>query len=29
VFRNVEGIHANKIISDGTQTFEGITRGKG
>ena len=29
VFRNVEGIRANKIISDGTQTFEGIMRGKG
>ena len=29
VFRNVEGIRANKIVSDGTQTFEGITRGKG
>ena len=29
VFRNVEGIRANKIFSDGTQTFEGITRGKG
>ena len=29
VFRNVEGIRANKIISDGAQTFEGITRGKG
>ena len=29
VFRNVEGIHANKIISEGDQTFEGITRGKG
>ena len=29
VFRNVEGVRANKIIAEGTQTFEGITRGKG
>ena len=29
VFRNVEGVRATKIFAEGTQTFEGITRGKG